>query len=294
MTKAVLGVIGGSGIYDLPNLENLREVSVETPFGEPSSPLMVGQIGDVTLVFLARHGAKHTILPHEINYRANIYALKSQGVQWILSLSAVGSMREHIRPGDIVIVDQFIDRSQGRAGTFFGEGIAAHVSMADPISPVLSDIVFRLAQERAGASKRDLRIHKGGTYLVMNGPQFSTRAESHMYRTWGVDVIGMTNMPEAKLAREAEMSYCTVALSTDYDCWHEDEEDVSVEAVLAVVRKNAEFAREIVSHLPALLPDAHTCIAANALQYAIMTSPDAIPEETGKRLGPIIEKYLRT
>lgn len=292
MTKSVLGVIGGSGIYDLPNLQNVREVVVSTPFGEPSSALMQGEIGDVTLVFLARHGVGHKLLPHEINYRANIYALKSLGVQWILSLSAVGSMREDIRPGDIVIIDQFLDRSHGRATTFFGEGIAAHVSLADPISPIMADIVFRLAQERAAVNERDIRVHKGGTYLVMNGPQFSTRAESNVYRQWGVDVIGMTNMPEAKLAREAEMSYCTVALSTDYDCWHEDEDDVSVDAVLAVVQKNAEFARDLVAHLPANLPLTHECIAANALQFAILTSPDAIPEETGKRLGPILEKYL--
>ncbi len=292
MTKRVLGVIGGSGIYDLPGLKNLQEHKVSTPYGEPSSPLMVGELGETTCVFLARHGIGHRILPHEINYRANLYALKSMGVQWILSISAVGSLREDIHPGDIVIVDQFFDRTTGRQSSFFGEGIAAHVSLADPISPVMSSIVYQVACERAEASKRDFKVHKNGTYMVMNGPQFSTRAESKVYRSWGMDVIGMTNMPEAKLAREAEMSYCTIALSTDYDCWHEGEEDVSVEAVLAIVKTNAEFAKDVVAHLPARLPDSHDCIACNALQYSIMTSPELFPEESVKRLGPILTKYL--
>ena len=292
MANQVLGVIGGSGIYDLPGLGQIEEISVETPFGVPSSKLVVGYMGDTKMVFLSRHGEGHTILPHEINYRANLFALKMQGVDWIVSLSAVGSMREDIRPGDIVIVDQYFDRTSGRAGTFFGEGIAAHVGFGDPVSPVLASLVHNVAVARAKEFGHDVRVHQGGTYIVMNGPQFSTRAESNIYRGWGVDVIGMTNMPEAKLAREAEMSFCTVALCTDYDCWHEDEADVSVEAVLATVKQNAALARDIVAHIPEHLPETHSCIASSALEFAIMTDPAKIPEETKKRLAPILKKYL--
>jgi 5'-methylthioadenosine phosphorylase len=292
MANQVLGVIGGSGIYDLPGLSEIEEISVETPFGAPSSKLVVGRLGDTKMVFLARHGAGHTILPHEINYRANLFALKMQGVDWVVSLSAVGSMREDIRPGDIVIVDQYFDRTHGRETTFFGDGIAAHVGFGDPVSPVLASLVHDVAVERAKEFGHDGRVHKGGTYIVMNGPQFSTRAESNIYRGWGVDVIGMTNMPEAKLAREAEMSFCTVALCTDYDCWHEDEADVSVEAVVATVKQNAALARDIVAHIPERLPKTHECIASTALQFAIMTDPEQIPEATKKRLAPLISKYL--
>lgn len=292
MANQVLGVIGGSGIYDLPGLSQIEEIAVQTPFGEPSSKLVVGHLGDTKMVFLARHGEGHRILPHEINYRANLFALKMQGCEWVVSLSAVGSMREEIRPGDIVIVDQYFDRTHGRATTFFGEGIVAHVGFGDPVSPVLANIVHEVSVERAAEFGHDVKVHKGGTYMVMNGPQFSTRAESNIYRGWGVDVIGMTNMPESKLAREAEMSFCTIALSTDYDCWHEDEEDVSVEAVLATVKQNAELARDIVAHIPGRLPEKHECIASNALQFAIMTPTDRIPEATKKRLAPILAKYL--
>jgi 5'-methylthioadenosine phosphorylase len=292
MANRVLGVIGGSGIYDMPGLRGIEEISVETPFGPPSSKLVVGQMGDTKMVFLARHGEGHGILPHEINYRANIFALKLQGVDWVVSLSAVGSMREEIRPGDIVIVDQYFDRTNGRASTFFGDGIAAHVGFGDPVSPVLASLVYDVCVERAAESVHDVRVHQGGTYMVMNGPQFSTRAESRIYRGWGVEVIGMTNMPEAKLAREAEMSFCTVALCTDYDCWHSTEEDVSVEAVLATVKRNAELARDIVAHIPERLPQTHDCIASDALQHAIMTDLATIPEATKKRLAPILGKYL--
>lgn len=297
MANRVLGVIGGSGIYDLPGLGNLKEVAVKTPYGQPSSVLVTGTMTsagvDTQLVFLSRHGEGHRILPHEINYRANIYALKSLGVEWLVSLSAVGSMREDIRPGDLVIVDQYFDRTSGRPSTFFGDGIAAHVGFGDPVSPVLAELVYSAACERAAACGRDVRVHMGGMYMVMNGPQFSTRAESNIYRSWGVDVIGMTNMPEAKLAREAEMSFCTVALCTDYDCWHDDEDDVSVEGVIKIVKQNAELACDIIAHLPARLPEAHNCVAANALQYAIMTRPDAITEQTKQRLGPLISKYIK-
>jgi 5'-methylthioadenosine phosphorylase len=292
MANRVLGVIGGSGLYDLPGLQNVRELEVETPFGKPSDRLVVGELEGVKMVFLARHGVGHRILPHEINYRANIFALKEQGVNWLVSISAVGSMREEIRPGDLVICDQYFDRTNGRASTFFGEGIAAHVAFGDPASPVLRDILNKVGSERAAASGRDVKVHPKGTYLCINGPQFSTRAESNIYRQWGVDVIGMTNMPEAKLAREAEMSFATVALSTDYDCWHEGEEDVTVEAVLATVKNNAAIARDVIAHLPAHLPQTHECIAASALQGAIMTAPEAIPATVKARLRPIIGKYV--
>ncbi|HUH04777.1 MAG TPA: S-methyl-5'-thioadenosine phosphorylase [Kofleriaceae bacterium] len=290
MSERVIGVIGGSGIYDLPGLTNVDEVEVETPFGSPSDRYVTGRLGDARLVFLARHGRGHRVLPHEINYRANIFGMKKLGAQWMISLSAVGSMREEIRPGDMVIVDQFFDRTNGRASTFFGDGIAAHVSFGDPVSPVLAQALHRAASETMAGTP--VTVHQGGTYMVMNGPQFSTRAESNVYRGWGVSVIGMTNMPEAKLAREAEISYATIALATDYDCWHEEEADVSVDAVIAVVKRNAANARKVIAAAVALVPAEHTCIAATALQHAIMTDPAAVSPETRARLAPIIGKYL--
>jgi 5'-methylthioadenosine phosphorylase len=290
MPERIIGIIGGSGIYDLDGLRDIAEVEVDTPFGSPSDRFITGMLGDAKMVFLARHGRGHRVLPHEINYRANIYAMKTLGVQWIVSLSAVGSMREDIRPGDMVVVDQLFDRTNGRPSTFFGDGIAAHVGFGDPISPILAGALYETACEVAQG--QDFTVHRGGTYMVINGPQFSTRAESNIYRQWGVDVIGMTNMPEAKLAREAEISYATLALSTDYDCWHDEEEDVSVEAVIAVVKKNAARARSIVAGVVAKIPTEHTCIAAHALQNAVMTAPEFIPEETKRKLAPIIEKYI--
>ena len=290
MTNRIIGVIGGSGIYSLEGLEDVEEVQLHTPFGPPSGPYITGRLGDAKMVFLARHDRGHRLLPHEINYRANIYGMKVLGVQWMLSLSAVGSMREEIRPGDMVVVDQFFDRTHGRPSTFFGDGIAAHVGFADPVSPILAGVLYMAACEVAG--DEDITVHRGGTYMVMNGPQFSTRAESRIYRSWGVDVIGMTNMPEAKLAREAEISYATLALPTDYDCWHESEEDVTVEAVIAVLQKNAERARKVVSKVVERLPAEHDCIAANALQNAIMTDPSRISDEAKRRLGPLIKKYI--
>lgn len=290
MSQKVIGVIGGSGIYDLPGLEDVEEISVDTPFGAPSDPYITGRLGDAKLVFLSRHGKGHRVLPHEINYRANIFGMKTLGVEWLISLSAVGSMKTEIRPGDMVIVDQFFDRTNGRASTFFGDGIAAHVGFGDPVSPILGAALYDAAV--AEMSGTDVTVHRGGTYIVMNGPQFSTRAESNIYRGWGVDVIGMTAMPEAKLAREAEISYAAVALATDYDCWHEGEEDVSVEAVVAVVQRNAANARKVLAAAVSRVPAEHTCIAANALQGAIMTSPSAVPAATRERLAPIIGKYL--
>lgn len=288
----VIGVIGGSGIYELDGMVDVKEVAVDTPFGEPSDAYIRGRLGDTELVFLARHGRGHSILPHEVNYRANIYGMKMLGVEWLLSLSAVGSMRVDIRPGDLVVVDQYFDRTDGRASTFFGDGVAAHVSFGDPVSPILSDLLYEAAVERVKAGGGGERVHRGGTYMVINGPQFSTRAESNIYRKLGIDVIGMTALPEAKLAREAEMSYATLALSTDYDCWHQDEEDVTVEAVVAIMRKNAALARQIVARVVERVPEQHDCIASRALAGAIMTDKKRIPPEARERLSAIIGKYL--
>jgi 5'-methylthioadenosine phosphorylase len=293
-------VIGGSGIYDLDALTDVEEVAVATPFGDPSDVYITGRLadtqgdtqGNTKMVFLPRHGRGHRILPHEINYRANIYGMKTLGVEWLISLSAVGSMKQEIRPGDMVIIDQLIDWTRRRVSTFFGDGIAAHVAFGDPISMALADILYDAAREEVAAGGGDERVHKGGTYIVMDGPQFSTRGESNLYRSWGVDVIGMTNMPEAKLAREAEISYATIALATDYDCWHESEQHVSVEAVIAIVRKNADLARKIVARAVSRIPAARDCPAATALENAIMTDPDSIPAEVKTRLAPIIGKYL--
>lgn len=292
MGNRVIGVMGGSGIYDLDGLRDVEEVSLETPFGRPSDSFVRGRLGDAQLVFLARHGRGHGILPHEVNYRANVYGMKMLGVEWLLALSAVGSMRVDIRPGDLVVVDQYVDRTQGRASTFFGGGIAAHVSFGDPVSPVLSEILYQAAVDRVKAGGGGERVHRGGTYIVINGPQFSTRAESNMYRKLGVDVIGMTALPEAKLAREAEMSYATLALSTDYDCWHEGEEEVTVDAVVAIMRKNAALARQVVAQVVERIPAEHDCIAARALANAIITDRARIPAEARERLSAILGKYL--
>jgi 5'-methylthioadenosine phosphorylase len=293
MANRVLGVIGGSGIYDLDGLRDVEELSIETPFGAPSGPLVRGRLGDTTMVFLSRHGRGHRLLPQEINYRANIFALKTLGVDWIVAVSAVGSMRVDIRPGDLVVVDQYFDRTHGRASTFFGDGVVGHVSFGEPTSPVLSEILEAAARETVAAAGGGERVHRGGTLLVISGPQFSTRAESNIYRKWGVDVIGMTALPEAKLAREAEISYVTLALSTDYDCWHESEDEVTAEAVVAIMRKNAQLARATIALVAERIPAQHACIASRALAGAIMTDHAAIPAATAKRLDPLIGKYLR-
>ncbi len=290
MADRAIGIIGGSGVYDLDGLSNVEEIAVDTPFGPPSDKFITGTLAGSRLVFLSRHCRGHRIPPHQINYRANIYGMKVLGVEWLFSVSAVGSMREDIPPGDMVVVDQFIDRTRGRVSTFFDDGIAAHVGFGDPISPVLSDILHKAAVETLAGT--EVAVHRGGTYLVINGPQFSTRAESNLYRQWGISVIGMTNMPEAKLAREAEISYATLALATDYDCWHEDEADVTVESVIAVVKKNSERARKVLARAVAMVPMQHECVAANALAGAIMTDAAVIPAETKQRLAPIIGKYV--
>ena len=286
MAEPVIGIIGGSGLYEMEGITHLREERVTTPFGDPSDAYILGRLDGHTVAFLARHGRGHRLLPSELNFRANIYGFKVLGVQWIISASAVGSMREEIRPSDIVVPDQFFDRTRARASTFFGDGVVAHVSFADPVCPDLSELLFGVGRD-LGA-----RMHKGGTYLCMEGPQFSTRAESRIYRSWGVDVIGMTNLQEAKLSREAEMCYATMALVTDYDVWHEAEGDVTVEKVIAILHKNVATAKAIVrSVIPKIRPD-RSCGCASALKDAIITAPQAIPEATKKKLWPFIGKYL--
>lgn len=263
-----LGVVGGSGVYEIPGLSRVRELQVETPYGSPSDALVEAWLGETRLIFLPRHGRQHRLAPHSINYRANVCALKMLGAEQIVSVSAVGSLQEHIAPGDVVVVDQYIDCTKRRAATFFDADVVAHVSFADPVCPALSEAAA-LATEQSGG-----RLHRGGTYVCIEGPQFSTRAESHLYRSWGASVIGMTALPEAKLAREAELPYATLAFVTDYDCWHETEEDVSVEAILAVLRQNAALARETVRRLCEQLPDPATSPAATALRSAILTPPE--------------------
>jgi 5'-methylthioadenosine phosphorylase len=284
--SGILGVIGGSGLYGMEDLKNVRQVVVRTPFGDPSDALVVGELEGRTVAFLPRHGKGHRIPPSRINYRANIYAMKKIGVDAVLSISAVGSMKEGIRPGDVVVVDQFYDNTRSREGTFFSDGVAGHIAFADPVCPVLSAAAARAARRVVR------RVHRRGTYLCIEGPAFSTRAESNIYRKWGVDVIGMTNMPEAKLAREAELCYAVLALATDYDCWHESEEDVSVDAILAVLKRNVENSRKIVREMAKLLPVSGKCGCGEALKYAVITERKAIPAQARKRLALLLGKYL--
>ncbi len=288
MSDTVIGVIGGSGLYQMEGLTDVQEHRISTPFGEPSDLLVSGRLGDARLVFLPRHGRGHRLLPGEVNYRANIYALKSLGVTQVISVSAVGSMKEEIVPGHIVIPHQFYDHTRGlRPSTFFGNGIVGHVQFADPVC-------LRLAGLLAGAARTvGATVHEGGTYLCMEGPQFSTRAESSIYRSWGVDVIGMTNATEAKLAREAELCYATIALATDYDCWYEGHEDVSVEAVVALIQQNVALAKKIIAEAAGRLAGERDCGCSRALEHAIMTDPKLIPEKTRKDLELIIGKYLK-
>ena len=283
----VIGVIGGSGLYEMEGLTSIKDVKVATPFGEPSDAYICGSLGGVEMVFLPRHGRGHRFTPTEVNYRANIYGMKKLGVERIISVSAVGSMREDIEPGHIVVPSQFYDHTKHRKSTFFGNGVVAHVGFADPVCHGLSDILVN-AGEKTGA-----KIHRGGTYICMEGPQFSTRAESNIYRGWGVDVIGMTNATEAKLAREAEICYATIALSTDYDCWHETEEDVTVEAVIAVLMKNVETAKKIIKEAVPKIPVKRDCHCKEALKNAIMTKAELIPEKAKKDLDLIIGKYIK-
>ncbi len=283
---AELGILGGSGLYALAGLRDPREIRVETPFGSPSDAVIVGTMQGRSVAFLARHGREHRLIPSEINYRANVYALKSLGVERLFSASAVGSLREDVRPRDVLIPDQFVDRTRGRSATFFGDGIAAHVSLADPFCPELRRLLS------AASHQQGVRVHEEGTYLCMEGPAFSTRAESRLYRAWGMDVIGMTNLTEAKLAREAEICYATLALVTDYDCWHDEEADVSVDAVLENLRANTALAGRILSAALAATPIERSCTCGEALRSAILTPREDISGEARERLGAILAPHL--
>jgi 5'-methylthioadenosine phosphorylase len=284
--KHHIGVVGGSGLYAMEGLTDLREQHVRTPFGDASDQIVMGTLGDTRFYFLPRHARGHVIPPHRINYRANLYALKLVGAQQIVSVSAVGSLREHMRPGDVVVVDQYIDRTKGRPDTFFDEaGLVAHVGLADPTDAALSTCLRRAA-EQAGA-----RVHAGGTYVCIEGPQFSTRAESELYRSWKADVIGMTNLPEARLAREAELPYASLALVTDYDCWHETEEDVSVPRVLELMQRNVALARQILASASPW-PDPRDSPASHALAQALITDAARVTPQVREKLRLLIDRYL--
>src|SRR5690349_4991647 len=286
MEQVQIGIIGGSGLYDMAEVTDRKDVTLKTPFGDPSGPYVIGTLRGKRVAFLSRHGAGHRLSPSELNFRANIFGMKQLGVEYILSASAVGSLREEYKPLDIVIPDQFFDRTKGRVSTFFGRGLAAHVGFAHPFCKILSGIAHD-SGKKAGAT-----IHKGGTYVCMEGPQFSTLAESRLYRSWGMDVIGMTNLQEAKLAREAEICYTTIALVTDYDCWHPEHDQVTVEMIISNLTQNARTAQQVIANAVEHLPFDRTCECASALKYAIITRPDAVPDETRRTLAPIIGKYL--
>ncbi len=286
MQGAEIGIIGGSGLYSMPGLSHTREERVTTPFGEPSDAFVLGELEGRKVAFLARHGRGHKLLPSELNFRANIYALKKLGVERILSVSAVGSLKEEHKPTDFVVPDQFIDRTFHRESTFFGQGIVAHVAFGDPVCATVAKTIVDACTAAEVTGK------PGGTYVCMEGPQFSTRAESNLYRSWGADVIGMTNLQEAKLAREAEICYATMAMVTDYDCWREGHDDVTVEQIVAVLNQNAANAAKVVRAAVAAMPKERTCACATALQYAILTNPAAIPAETRERLDLFAGKYL--
>jgi 5'-methylthioadenosine phosphorylase len=282
-----IGIIGGSGLYDMAELTNRREVVVETPFGPPSGPFVTGTLAGKDVAFLARHGAGHRLTPSELNFRANIYALRTLGVEHILSASAVGSLKQEYAPLDLVIPDQFVDRTRGRISTFFGEGLVGHVAFAHPFCEHLSGLAYDAAVA-AGAT-----VHRGGTYVCMEGPQFSTKAESLLYRQWGMDIIGMTNLQEAKLAREAEICYTTIALVTDYDCWHPDHDSVTVDMIIANLTQNARTAQQVIAGAVRSLDlSARTCPCASALATALITRPEHVPAETKRKLAPIVGKYM--
>jgi 5'-methylthioadenosine phosphorylase len=291
-----LGVIGGSGLYQLEGLEGVREIELDTPFGKPSDAYIQGILNGVEVFFLPRHGRGHRLLPTEINHKANIWGFKSLGVEWVLSVSAVGSLREGLRPRDIVLPDQYFDRTKGALGhTFFGKGLVAHVSFGDPTCKPLRDLIAGVATEAIHDLKlgQEVRLSTGGTYVNMEGPAFSTRAESQVYRRLGFDIIGMTSLPEAKLCREAELCYQAMAMVTDYDCWRVSEEEVSVELIIATLQANTSLAKEILRRVMPRLPKKRTCACQHALKHAIMTDPAVIPRETLTALEPIIGKYLK-
>lgn len=281
-----VGVIGGSGLYDLPGIKDIQEEKIATPFGEASDTFIIGTFHDTPVVFLPRHGKGHRLLPTEIPFRANLWGMKKLGVTHLISVSAVGSLKEEIAPGHIVFPDQFIDRTRHRVSTFFGNGIVAHAQFGDPVCSHLLQHVAQAAQDVKST------YHEGGTYVCMEGPLFSTRAESHLYRSWGASIIGMTNIQEAKLAREAEMCFATIALATDYDCWHQSEEQVTVEQILQVMHNNIETSKKILSRTLEILPSERPCACGVALQFGIITQSDLIPEKTREDLDILIGKYL--
>ena len=286
MPQAEIGIIGGSGLYDMPGLLDVHELRQQTPFGDPSDAYVLGNLEGRNVAFLARHARGHRLLPSEINFRANIYGFKQLGVERIVSISAVGSLKEQHKPLEFVIPDQFFDRTRHRIDTFFGDGVVAHIAFADPVCPELTRIVETACGKEGVTGKR------GGTYLCMEGPQFSTKAESNIYRTWGMDVIGMTNLQEAKLAREAEICYVTIAMVTDYDCWHPHHDSVTVNQIVAVLLKNAENACAVVRQTVAAMPGGRSCKCGQALAHAILTAPDKVPFETREKLKLILNKYL--
>jgi 5'-methylthioadenosine phosphorylase len=290
MAETRIGIIGGSGLYKMDALKNIEEVQVQTPFGSPSDALIVGTLEGTRVAFLARHGRNHTLLPSELPFRANIYAMKQLGVEYLISASAVGSLKEEVKPLDLVVPDQFIDRTKNRVSTFFGEGIVAHIAFGDPICKNLAGVV---ADAIASLNLPDVTLHRSGTYVCMEGPAFSTKAESNLYRSWGATVIGMTNLPEAKLAREAEIAYATLALATDYDCWHPDHDNVTVDMVIANLQRNAVNAQKVIQETVRRLSenpppsDAHS-----ALKYAILTNLEKAPAVTKEKLGLLLKKYM--
>ncbi len=285
MGDVKIGVIGGSGLYEIETLTAIERRKLTTPFGDPSDEYIIGTLEGVRVAFLPRHGRGHRFNPSELNYRANIYGFKQLGVEHLISVSAVGSLREDIHPLNVVIPDQFFDRTRHRVSSFFGDGLVAHIAFADPVCPNLSDMVYQAARELGATA------HKGGTYLCMEGPAFSTRAESNVYRKWGMDIIGMTNLQEAKLAREAEICYATMAMVTDYDCWHEEEEDVTVDAIIQNLMKNAALAKKIVQTVVPRIVATRTCVCANALQFALLTDRSLIPAATKQKLALLVGKY---
>ncbi len=286
MAQAEIGIIGGSGLYSMPGLADTQEVRLETPFGEPSDAYVLGTLEGRKVAFLSRHGRGHRFMPSELNFRANIYGFKLLGAERIISLSAVGSLKQEHKPTDFVIPDQFYDRTKQRISTFFGHGVVGHVAFADPVCPEVQTAMHSACREAAVVGKR------GGTYICIEGPQFSTKAESNLYRSWGMDVIGMTNLQEAKLAREAEICYATLAMVTDYDCWHPEHDSVTVEQIVAVLHKNAENACNVIRNAVRLLPHERKCHCGSALRYAILSDPSKIPPETRQRLKLLLDKYL--
>lgn len=290
MAEAAIGIIGGSGLYKMEALKDVEEIRVDTPFGQPSDALILGTLDGVHVAFLARHGRNHHLLPSELPFRANIYAMKSLGVKYLISASAVGSLKEAAKPLDMVVPDQFIDRTKNRTSTFFGDGIVAHIAFGDPVCPKLAGV---LGDAVASANLTDVTLHRGGTYVCMEGPAFSTKAESNLYRSWGATIIGMTNLPEAKLAREAEIAYATLALVTDYDCWHPDHDNVTVDMVIANLQRNAVNAQKVIQETVRRLsthpPESD---AFSALKYAILTPLDKVSVEAKERLGLLLNKYL--